>query len=127
MEKDSHGAHQLVIPKERRIAVLEGVHDNLGHRRFYATRGNSNSAILVAKHQSRHCWFLRTCHICQIQQTQKALIPPVVATPAPLFAKVYMDTMHMPRSGGFSYVVQGRCSLIHYPEFRMLRAENLRP
>jgi len=30
MEKDSHGAHQLVIPKERRIAVLEGVHDNLG-------------------------------------------------------------------------------------------------
>ena len=30
----------------------------------------------------------------------------------------------MPRSGGFSYVVQGRCSLIHYPEFRMLKAEN---
>jgi hypothetical protein len=30
-------AHQLVISMERRIAVLEGVHDNLGHRRFYAT------------------------------------------------------------------------------------------
>jgi hypothetical protein len=69
-------------------------------------------------------WFLHTCHICQIQQTQKALIPPVVATPAPLFAKVYIDTMHMPRLGGFSYVVQGHCSLIHYPEFRMLKAEN---
>ena len=41
--------------------------------------------------------------------------------PTPLFAKMYMDTMHLPRSGGFSYIVQGRCSLTHYPEFRMLR------
>jgi hypothetical protein len=32
--------------------------------------------------------------------------------------------MHMPASGGFKYFVQGRCSLIHYPEFRMLRQEN---
>jgi hypothetical protein len=31
--------------------------------------------------------------------------------------------MHLPRSGGFSYIVQGRCSLTHYPEFRMLRKE----
>ena len=50
-------------------------------------------------------------------------IPPVVATPAPLFTKMYMDTMHLPRSGGYSYIVQGRCSLTHYPEFRMLRKE----
>jgi hypothetical protein len=35
-----------------------------------------------------------------------------------------MDTMHLPPSGGFKYIVQGRCSLIHYPEFRMLRHEN---
>ena len=36
---------------------------------------------------------------------------------------MYMDTMHLSRSGGFSYIVQGRCSLTHYPEFRMLRKE----
>jgi hypothetical protein len=31
--------------------------------------------------------------------------------------------MHMPTSNGFRYIAQGRCSLIHYPEFRMLRQE----
>ena len=35
-----------------------------------------------------------------------------------------MDTMHLPAAGGFKYIVQGRCSLIFWPEFRMLRAEN---
>ena len=68
-------------------------------------------------------WYVRTCHICQLRQTQQIAIPPVVATPVPLFAKMYMDTMHLLRSGGFSYIVQGRCSLTHYPEFQMLRKE----
>jgi len=40
-------------------------------------------------------WFVRTCLLCQQHQTRQVLIPPVVATPAPLFAKVYIDTMHM--------------------------------
>jgi hypothetical protein len=31
--------------------------------------------------------------------------------------------MHLPPSGGFRYLVQGRCSISHYPEFRMLRSE----
>lgn len=31
--------------------------------------------------------------------------------------------MHMPKSGGFKYIVQARCSLVHYPEWRMLRNE----
>ncbi|ETW75500.1 hypothetical protein HETIRDRAFT_330546 [Heterobasidion irregulare TC 32-1] len=31
---------------------------------------------------------------------------------------MYMDTMHMPTAGGFRYLVQGRCSISHYPEFR---------
>jgi hypothetical protein len=35
-----------------------------------------------------------------------------------------MDTMHLPPSGGFKYLVQGRCSISHYPECRSLRREN---
>jgi hypothetical protein len=34
-----------------------------------------------------------------------------------------MDSMHMPPAGGFKYIVHGRCSLVRYPEFRMLRRE----
>jgi len=43
--------------------------------------------------------------------------------PAPLFSKVYMDTMHLTPSGGYKYIVQGRCSLTHWPEWEMLRTE----
>lgn len=35
------------------------------------------------------------------------------AIPAPLFTKMYMDTMHLPRSAGLAYIVQGRCSLTY--------------
>jgi hypothetical protein len=68
-------------------------------------------------------WYVKTCHICQSRQMRQVLIPPVVAMPVPLFTKMYMDTMHLPRLGGFTYIVQGQCSLTGYPEFRMLHKE----
>jgi hypothetical protein len=68
-------------------------------------------------------WFVLTCHLCQLRKTQQNFIPPIVATPAPLFAKVYMDTMHLSPSSGYKYIVQGRCSLTHWPEWEMLRKE----
>jgi hypothetical protein len=39
---------------------------------------------------------------------------------------MYMDTMHMPPSGGFKYIVQGHCSVSHYPEAHMLHQETAR-
>jgi hypothetical protein len=74
--------------------------------------------------QSDIFWFVRTCHICQTRQTAKVLIPPSVIAPAPIFTKIYVDTMHMPASGGYKYIVQGRCSLTAWVEFRKLAKEN---
>ena len=54
----------------------------------------------------------------------KVLIPPTIATPAALFSKVYIDTMFMPPSNKFKYIIQGQCLLIHYPKFQMLAREN---
>jgi hypothetical protein len=68
-------------------------------------------------------WWVRTCQLCQLCQTHNILIPPVVVTPTSLFAKIYIDTMHLPKSSAYSYIVQGRCSVCHYVEFRMLRHE----
>ena len=68
-------------------------------------------------------WFVHTCRLCQLRQTRNVLIPPVVANPAPLFAKVYIDTMHLPKLNRYKYIVQGRCSLSHYVQFRHLRVE----
>ena len=122
--KDAQGAHKLVLHPERRLEVLRQVHDNIGHKHFYTTRATLLLRFWWPHMHSDLVWFVRTCHICQIQQTTKVLIPPTVATPAPLFSKIYIDTMHMPASGGFKYFVQGRCSLCHFPEFCMLHEEN---
>jgi len=98
-------------------------HAELSHKGLFATRSLIMQRFWWPHMVSDIAWYVRTCHICQIRQTRQVLIPPVVATPAPLFAKIYADTMHMPPSGGFKFIVQGRCSLTHYPEFRMLRRE----
>jgi hypothetical protein len=123
-KKHAQGEHKLVIPESRRFAVLQAVHENIGHKRFYATRAAILQRFWWPHIHQDIIWFVRTCHICQIQQTRKVLIPPTVATPAPLFSKIYVDTMHMPQSNKKRYIVQGRCSLIHYPEFRALASEN---
>jgi hypothetical protein len=44
--------------------------------------------------------------------------------PATLFSKAYINTMFMPKAGGFGYVVHACCSVSSYPEARMLRSEN---
>ena len=68
-------------------------------------------------------WFIKTCHACQIRSFKKYHIPPIIAEPAPLFRKAYMDTMMMPKAGGYRYIVQARCSLTSWPEWRALRSE----
>ena len=124
--KDSHGAHKIVATPDRRLQIIRAAHDDIGHKMIFATKALIALRFWWPNVKADIAWFIRTCHYCQLRQTRNLLIPPTVATPAPLFAKVYIDTMHMPASGGYRYLVQGRCSLAYYPEFRMLRKENAR-
>jgi hypothetical protein len=41
-------------------------------------------------------WFVMTCHLCQLRRTQQISIPPIVATPAPLFAPVACTFVNNP-------------------------------
>ena len=66
----------------------------------------------------------QTCHQCQIRQTQKLHIPPTIPVIGGLFHKVHINTMVMPRSGGYHYIFQARCALTAYLEWCMLRSEN---
>jgi Integrase zinc binding domain/RNase H-like domain found in reverse transcriptase len=122
--KDPKGQHKIVICQERRLFIISVAHNDTGHHGFFAT-----NALISERYWWPHMtqditWYLLTCHVCQIRKTQQVLIPPIVAMPAPLFSRVYMDTMHMPPSSGYKYIVQGRCSLIYWPEWAMLQAEN---
>jgi hypothetical protein len=122
-KRDPQGVHKQVLYRHCCIEAIQVGHDDVGHRGFYATR-----AIIVERYWWPFmgydiAWYVKTCHICQSRQTRQVLILPIVATPVPLFTKMYMDTMHLPRSSGYVYIVQGHCLLTGYPEFRMLCKE----
>ena len=111
--KDPKGEHKKVVPQARRLFLITLAHNDVGHHGVYAT-----TALLAERYWWPYMtqdisWFILTCHICQVRKTTHNLIPPVVDVPAPLFSKVYMDTMHMPTSSGYKYIAQGCCSLIY--------------
>ena len=54
---------------------------------------------------------VKSCHECQIRSVKHLEIPLTISTPAQLFAKVYIDIMHMPPANGFSYIVAAKDNL----------------
>ena len=122
-KKDAQGHHKVVINSSRQLLILVTAHDDLGHHGDYATWSHLIDWFWWPNLLADIAWFVKTCHICQLQQMCNVLIPPVIATPMPLFAKMYMDTMHLLKSGSFKYLVQGHCSLTHFPEYRSLCTE----
>jgi hypothetical protein len=121
--RSDKGCHQLIIFPSQRLSLVRAAHDDLGHKGVYSTRRFLLDRFWWPSLDSDVKWFVETCHECQLRQETKVRIPPTVATPAPLFRKAYIDTMHMPSAGGFHYIVQARCSLTAWPEWRALRTE----
>ena len=124
-KKDEHGHHKLVASPTSRLAILHAAHDDVAHKGFYMTHALIFERFWWPTMRSDIAWFICTCYLCQLRQMRNMLIPPVVTTPAPLFSKVYIDTMHLPKSNGYKYLVQGHCSLCHYPEFHKLCTETM--
>jgi hypothetical protein len=122
--KDPKGSHKIVIAQDRRLFLISSAHDDVGHHGFYATNSMLTDRYWWPHISTDIAWFIRTCRLCQLRKTQQISIPPVVATPAPLFSKAYMDTMHLTPSAGYKFIVQARCSLTHWPEWEMLRQES---
>lgn len=121
--RHADGDHKLVIPPERRGALIIQAHDQLGHKGIFTVRLRLLQRFWWPSLDADVRWFIKSCHECQIRNPRKLFIPPVIAFPAPLFRKAYLDTFNMPLKNRFRGVVQARCSLIAWPEFRMLRAE----
>jgi len=121
--RDAKGHHKAVIPQHRRLFLISSAHNDVGHHGFYATNALLSERYWWPQMAQDIAWFILTCHTCQILKTQQVALPSTVASPAPLFSKVYMDTMHLTTSGGYKYIVQGRCSLTHWPEWEKLRKE----
>jgi hypothetical protein len=121
--KHPQGAHKLVISPDHQFNIIRIAHDSLGHKAYFTTKAHIDQWFWWPSMASDIHWYTKTCHIFQLRQTHQVLIPPIVATLAPIFAKACIDTMYMTPSGSFKYIIQAQCSLSYYPEFKMLRAE----
>ena len=112
-----------MVDRTARLDVMRQIHDDIGHKAIYASHATIAVQFWWPGMVANVNWYIRTCQLCQIRQTRNVLIPLIIVTPALLFAKIYIDTMHLPPLGLYKYIVQGRCSLTYYPEFRMLQSE----
>ena len=115
--KNSNGQHKKIVSQACHLFLITIAHDNVGHHGVYVTTTLLTEQYWWPYMSQDITWFILTCHICQVRKTKKSLIPPVVDVPAPLFSKVYIDTMHMPPSSGHKYIIQGQCSLIYWLEW----------
>ena len=122
--KRSNGHHQLVPDPAKRISLVKQIHDDLGHKGVYSVRMRALDRFWWPSLELDIKWYIKTCHECQVRSFQQLRIAPTVATPAPLFRKVYIDTMLLPKSKGKRYLVQARDSLSGWPEWRALRSES---
>jgi hypothetical protein len=121
--KEPSGHHQFVILTPDRLRILRQTHDELGHKGLYSTRQTIADRFWWPSLDADLTWYLKTCHQCQIWSNEKVVLPPTVSILAPLFRKAFTNSMYMPTSHGYSYIVQACCSLTNWPEFRMLRKE----
>jgi hypothetical protein len=120
---NSTGHDQLFLTPSQHFPAIREAHDSLGHKGIYSTRRTILDRFWWPTLDRDIKWYVNTYHQCQLRQTTKVCIPPVVPLPAPLFHKAYIDTMHLTPAGGFKYIIQARCSLTAWPEWRALRTE----
>jgi hypothetical protein len=123
MKRDFQGRHKIVLPKDRRLSIMQQAHDAIGHKGVFSTLCNIRTRFWWPMLEDDVKWFVHTCHACQIRQTIRLHIPPTVSDIPTLFRKVHLDTMLMPTAGGYRYVVQARCAMSSWPEWRPLRRE----
>ena len=123
-KKDPRMRHKLVVEEGKQLGILRQVHDELGHKGIFTLHTHILECFWWPYFDNNVCWYLKTCHECQVRSTQHLYIPPTIPTPLSLFCKVYINTMLMPRSNGFCYIIHGHCSLSSYPEWHMLCYEN---
>jgi len=113
-----------VVPESCRYRILKEAHNDLGHKGVYSICARLLLRFWWPMIIKDIKWYNKTCHECQIRQSRKLHIPPTVPIPGGIFRRAHIDSMMMPKAGGFDRLVHARCALTGYPEWRMLRKEN---
>jgi hypothetical protein len=113
-----HSQPLLVPLPTRRFRLIHYAHTKLGHKGVYATTRTLQLRFWWPYLNNDVQWFIRTCHECQVRQTEYFHIPPTVPDVPSLFLKAHIDTFLMPKVGTYRYVIHARCALTSYAEGR---------
>lgn len=113
---------RVLLDEPSRHRVLEEAHNQLGHRGEQATFETVKQRFFWPFYRGDVQQHVRSCRECQIRSTKKTEVPLTISMPATLFAKVYLDVMHMPTAQSYMGIVACRDDLSGVSEARALRS-----
>jgi transposase InsO family protein len=118
----------VVMDPEHKYSILLHAHEKLGHKGVFAVQTVIQARFFWINMRKDIHHHIKSCHECQIRSLKRQEIPLTVSTPVSLFAKVYIDIMHMPAAYGYQYIVAAKDDLSGTSEARALKnatAKNL--
>jgi transposase InsO family protein len=124
--RQENGAHQLVVKKGDKEAVLMACHDDLGHKGIAATEKTVLHRFWWRDIRSDVEKWVKSCMACQKRSEVKPIPPVVASKPSQLFRHIYIDCMNMPRAKGKTQVIAARDDLSGYLEARMVEKATAR-
>ena len=111
----------VILDPLKRSSILTQAHEELGHKGEQAVFDIIRLRFFWPYLRSDIHDHVASCHQCQIRSTKKVEVPPHISAPEALFSTIYVDTMVMPLSAGFRFIVAARDDLTGFTEARAIR------
>jgi len=128
-KRNGHRPPLLVIVEPgQKNSILLHAHENLGHKGVQAVYEVVRNRFFWPHLRADVHHHVKSCHECQIRSLKRVERPLTISAPSILFAKIYIDIMHMPPARGYRYIVAAKDDLSGTCEARPLRnatAKNL--
>ena len=105
---------------EKRWDLCKQVHDETGHRGKLPTYKNLADRVWWPRMFTFVEWYCQTCHECQVRSNYRPKIPIRPTYVRTILKKFALDTVHMPKSRKYNYIVDARDDLSGWLEARML-------
>jgi len=101
----------VVFEPDKNSSILTQAHENLGHHGITTVfKLLRNRFFWPHMHADIH-HHVRSWHECQIHSLKRVEVPLTISKPSTLFAKIYIDIMHLPEVNKFKYIVAAKDDL----------------
>ena len=101
----------VIFDGKHRNSILLHAHENLGHRGIFAVYEVIRHRFYWPRMRADVNHHVKSCHECQVRSLKRLEIPLTISVSTRLFAKVYIDIMHMPAAHGFHFIVAAKDDL----------------